>query len=327
MTYLASRRFVLGSALSLAAFHSLASPAEAWPNTSIKWVVPYPPGGTTDMLARVIAVKLGERLGQPIVIENRPGAGGNIGTDYVAKQPANGYTMLMGNIGPISVNPSLYKNLSYDPIKDLAPVTLLLEVPNVLVINPALPIKSVQELIAYGSRQNTSLSYATPGAGTSLHLAGELFAAKSKMRLTHVAYKGSAPALNDTMAGHVPIMFDNLPSALQLVKTGKLRALAVTSSKRSPMLPDVPTMAEAGIPDYAVTGWFGAMLRAGTPKPIIEKLHSELSAILAMPEITKKLEEMGGIVSGAGPEPFANFVAEETQKWSRLIQSANISVE
>lgn len=326
MTQLASRRFMLRSALCLAAFHHLAGHADAWPNAPIKWVVPYPPGGTTDMLARVIAVKLGERLGQPIVIENKPGAGGNIGTDHVAKQPANGYTMLMGNIGPISVNPSLYANLSYDPIKDLAPVTLLLEVPNVLVINPALPVKSVQELIAYGSRQNAPLSYATPGAGTSLHLAGELFAAKSRMRLTHVAYKGSAPGLNDTMAGHVPMMFDNLPSALQLVKTGKLRALAVTSSKRSPMLPDVPTMEEAGVPDYAVTGWFGVMLRAGTPKPIIEKLHGELSAILAMPEISAKLEEMGGIVSGAGPEAFARFIATETEKWSKLIKSAHISI-
>ncbi len=278
------------------------------------------------MLARVIAVKLGERLGQPIVIENKPGAGGNIGTDYVAKQPANGNTMLMGNIGPISVNPSLYANLPYDPIKDLAPVTLLLEVPNVLVINPALPVKSVQELIAYSSHQNEPLSYATPGAGTSLHLAGELLAAKAKMRLSHVAYKGSAPGLNDTMAGHVPMMFDNLPSALQLVKSGKLRALAVTSSKRSPMLPNVPTMVEAGVPDYAITGWFGVMLRTGTSKPVIEKLHAELSAILAIPEIKSKLEEMGGIVSGFGPEEFSRFIAVEAAKWSKLIKSANISI-
>lgn len=326
MTYLASRRSVLRSALALPALHHLVSHADSWPSQPIKWVVPYPPGGTTDMLARVIAVKLGERLGQPIVIENKPGAGGNIGTDHVAKQPANGYTMLMGNIGPISVNPSLYTNLSYNPVKDLAPVTLLLEVPNVLVINPALPVKSVQELIAYGARQNTPLSYATPGAGTSLHLAGELFAVKAKLPLNHVAYKGSAPGLNDTMAGHVPMMFDNLPSALQLVKSGKLRALAVTSSKRSPMLPNVPTMVEAGVPDYAITGWFGVMLRSGTPKPIIEKLHAELSAILAMPEIMEKLEEMGGIVSGAGPEAFARFIATETDKWSKLIKSSKISI-
>ena len=326
MTHLASRRLMLRSALCLAAFHPLAGRTQSWPNAPIKWVVPYPPGGTTDMLARVIAVKLGERLGQPIVVENKPGAGGNIGTDYVAKQPANGYTLLMGNIGPISVNPSLYGNLPYDPIKDLAPGTLLLEVPNVLVINPALPVKSVQELIAYSSRQDGALSYATPGAGTSLHLAGELFAAKAKMRLSHVAYKGSAPGLSDTMAGHVPMMFDNLPSALQLIKTGKLRALAVTSSTRSPMLPEVPTMVEAGLPDYAITGWFGAMLRSGTPKPIIERFHSELSAILAMPEISAKLEEMGGIVSGAGPEAFTRFIAAETDKWSKLIKSARISI-
>ena len=293
---------MLRSALCLAAFHPLAGHTQSWPSAPIKWVVPYPPGGTTDMLARVIAVKLGERLGQPIVVENKPGAGGNIGTDYVAKQPANGYTLLMGNIGPISVNPSLFSNLSYDPIKDLAPVTLLLEVPNVLVVNPALPVKSVQELMAYGARQDGALSYATPGAGTSLHLAGELFAAKARMRLSHVAYKGSAPGLSDTMAGHVPMMFDNLPSALQLIKTGKLRALAVTSSTRSPMLPEVPPWSEpreawasAWLPDYAITGWFGAMLRSGTPKPIIERFHSELSAILAMPEISAKLEEMGGM--------------------------------
>lgn len=327
MTSLVSRRFVLRSALALPALHPLASYADNWPSSSIKWVVPYPPGGTTDMLARVIAVKLGERLGQTIVIENKPGAGGNIGTNQVAKQPADSYTMLMGNIGPISVNPSLYTNLPYDPVKELVPVTLLMEVPNVLVVNPSLPVKSVQELIAYGARQSGPISYATPGAGTSLHLAGELFATRSGMRLTHVPYKGSAPALNDLIAGHVPMMFDNLPSALPLVNAGKLRALAVTSSKRSPMLPDVPTMMEAGLSDYAITGWFGVMLRAGTPQPIVERLHRELSAILAMPEISAKLKEMGGIVSGADSAAFASFIASETSKWSKLIKSANIKVE
>ncbi|WP_420993084.1 Bug family tripartite tricarboxylate transporter substrate binding protein [Cupriavidus sp. 30B13] len=289
--------------------------------------MPYPPGGSTDMLARIVGQKLGERLRQPVVVENKAGAGGNVGTDYVAKQPADGYTIVMGNIGPIAINPSLYPDLPYSPLRDLAPVTMLMAVPNLLVVNPALPVHSVQELVDYGKRQPAPLSYATPGAGTSLHLAGELFATTAGLRLTHVPYKGSAPGLNDTMAGHVPLMFDNMPSALPLVKAGKLRALAITSAQRSPQLPDVPTMAEAGLRGYEIAGWFGVLVPAATPRPIVARLDAELQAVLNLPDVRRKLEEMGGIVSGAGPQPFGRYIEAEARKWGTLVHSANITIQ
>ena len=317
----------LASILALALLAPAAQAADAWPAKPIKWVVPYPPGGSTDMLARIVGQKLGERLGQPVVVENKAGAGGNVGTDYVAKQPADGYTIVMGNIGPIAINPSLYPDLPYNPLKDLAPVTMLMAVPNLLVVNPALPVHSVRDLIDYGRRQPAPLGYATPGAGTSLHLAGELFATTSGVKMTHIPYKGSAPGLNDTMAGHVPVMFDNMPSALPLVKAGKLRALAITSAQRSAQLPDVPTMAEAGLQGYEIAGWFGVLVPAATPKAIVARLDTELEAVLKMPDVRKKLDEMGGIVSGAGPQAFGRYIEAESRKWSTLVRSANITVQ
>lgn len=312
--------------LALAALAPPASQAETWPARPLRWVVPYPPGGSTDILARLVGQKLGERLGQPVVVENKPGAGGNIGTEYVAKQPADGYTILMGNIGPISINPTLYGNLPYQPLRDLAPVTLLMEVPNLLVANPALPVRSVRELTEYAKSKST-LSYATPGAGTSLHLAGELFAHRTQLTLTQVAYKGSAPGLNDTMAGHVPIMFDNMPSALPLVKAGKLRALAITSAQRSAELPDVPTMQEAGVPDYQIAGWFGVLVPAATPAPVVERLNREFQQILKLPDVKQRIAEMGGMASDSGPQAFKAFIQSETLKWSALIQSAHITLQ
>jgi tripartite-type tricarboxylate transporter receptor subunit TctC len=279
------------------------------------------------MLARIVGAKLAERLGQPVIIENKPGAGGGLGTAYVARQPADGYTMVMGNIGPISINPSLYPAASFSPTKDLAPVTLLAEVPNLLVVNQSLPIKSVKDLIQYAKRQEAPLAYATPGAGTSLHLAGELFASSADVRLLHVSYKGSAPGLTDTVAGHVPMMFDNMPSALSLVKAGKLRALAITSTQRSPLLPEVPTMAEAGLAGYQITGWFGVLVPAATPKPIVTRLDAELQAVLKMPEVRKAINDLGGIISGAGQEEFGRYIQLETAKWQKLIRSANITVQ
>ena len=297
--------------------------ADNWPSRPIKWIVPYPPGGSTDMLARLVGQKLGEKLGQPVVIENKPGAGGNLGTDFVAKQPADGYTILMGNIGPISINTSLYASLPYNPQRDLAPVTLLMEVPNLLVVNNDLPVRSVKELTAMAQSKGT-LSYATPGAGTSLHLAGELYATSTKVKLTHVPYKGSSPGLADTMGGHVPMMFDNMPSALQMVKAGKLRPLAITSSKRSPELPDVPTMQEAGVPNYQITGWFGVLVPAATPQPIVQRLSKELIDIVKSPEMEKKIADMGGMVSAEGPAQFSSFIQSETKKWRELVRTAQI---
>jgi tripartite-type tricarboxylate transporter receptor subunit TctC len=322
------RRRSLAILASLCTF-GFGSPAVAdtWPTRPVKWIVPYPPGGSTDILARIVGQKLSERLAQPVLIENKAGAGGNIGTDYVAKSAPDGYTIVMANIGPISINQSLYRSLPYNPEKDLAPITMLMSVPNLLVANPKFPAKSVKELIQFARNQPNPVNYATPGVGTSLHLAGELFAASAGIPLTHVAYKGSAPGLSDTMAGHIPVMFDNMPSALQMVKTGKLRALAITSSQRSALLPEVPTVAESGLPGYEVAGWFGVMAPASTPQPIIARLHAEFAAILQMPEIHAKILEMGGIISGAGPEPFGKFIRAETAKWQKVVQGANIKAD
>ncbi|MGS1108686.1 Bug family tripartite tricarboxylate transporter substrate binding protein [Achromobacter anxifer] len=321
------KRIALALAAGLVFCTGSAAAQASWPAQPVKWIVPYPPGGSTDMLARLVSHKLGERLGQPVIVENKAGAGGNIGTDFAVKQPADGYTIVMGNIGPISINPALYPDLPYKPQRDLAPVTMLMSVPNLLVVNPALPVRSVQELIAYAKKSKAPLDYATPGTGTSLHLAGELFASSAGVRLTHVPYRGSAPGLNDTVAGHVPMMFDNMPSALQLVKAGKLRALAITSTARSPQLPDVPTMAEAGLPGYEIAGWFGVLAPAATPKPIIDRLNKELLAVLAMPDVREQIGAMGGIISAEGPADFGRYIAAETDKWGALVSKAQIKLQ
>jgi len=321
------KRIALALAAGLALCMGPAAAQAPWPSQPIKWIVPYPPGGSTDMLARLVSHKLGERLGQPVIVENKAGAGGNVGTDFAVKQPADGYTIVMGNIGPISINPALYPDLPYQPQRDLAPVTMLMSVPNLLVVNPALPVRSVQELIAYARKTPEPMGYATPGAGTSLHLAGELFASSAGLRLTHVPYRGSAPGLNDTVAGHVPMMFDNMPSALQLVKAGKLRALAITSAARSPQLPDVPTMAEAGLPGYEIAGWFGVLAPAATPGPVVERLNKELLAVLAMPDVREQIGAMGGIIAAEGPAGFGRYIASETEKWGALVRSAQIKLQ
>lgn len=321
------KRIALALAAGLAVCMGPAAAQAPWPSQPIKWIVPYPPGGSTDMLARLVSHKLGERLGQPVIVENKAGAGGNVGTDFAVKQPADGYTIVMGNIGPISINPALYPDLPYRPQRDLAPVTMLMSVPNLLVVNPALPVRSVQELIAYARKAPEPMGYATPGAGTSLHLAGELFASSAGLRLTHVPYRGSAPGLNDTVAGHVPMMFDNMPSALQLVKAGKLRALAITSAARSPQLPDVPTMAEAGLAGYEIAGWFGVLAPAATPKPVVERLNQELLAVLALPDVREQIGAMGGIIAAEGPAGFGRYISSETEKWGALVRTAQIKLQ
>lgn len=321
------KRIALALAAGLALCTGPGLAQSPWPSQPVKWIVPYPPGGSTDMLARLVSHKLGERLGQPVIVENKAGAGGNVGTDFAVKQPADGYTIVMGNIGPIAINPALYPDLPYQPQRDLAPVTMLMSVPNLLVVNPSLPVRSVQELIAYSKNAPEPMGYATPGAGTSLHLAGELFASTAGLRLTHVPYRGSAPGLNDTVAGHVPMMFDNMPSALQLVKAGKLRALAITSAARSPQLPDVPTMAEAGLPGYEIAGWFGVLAPAATPKPVVERLNKELQAVLALPEVREQIGAMGGIIAAEGPADFGRYIAAETDKWGALVRSAQIKIQ
>src|SRR4030095_4088305 len=273
-------RWVLGIVLALVA--SLAC-AQTYPTKPIRLVVPFPPGGATDILARAVAQKLTETWGQSVVVDNRPGAGGNIGTELVAKAAPDGYTLEMGTVGTHAINASLYAKIPFDHVKDIAAVILVAGVPNVLVVNPSVPVNSVQELIAYTKANPGKLNFASSGAGTSIHLSGELFKVMAGVKMTHVPYKGSAPALQDLLGGQVQLMFDNLPPSLPQIKAGKLRALAVTSLARAPALPDVPTLSESGLPGFDASSWFGILAPAGTPGPPCPTPHTERGERLPPP--------------------------------------------
>ena len=299
--------------------------AQTWPTKALVWVVPYPAGGSTDILARVVAPRLGERLGQSVVIENRTGAGGVVGTAYGARQPGDGYTLIMGNIGPIAVSPSLYKDLTYDPLKDLRPVRIMMGIPNVMTVHPNAGLDTLEKISKEGQRD--PIPYGTPGATTSPHLAGELFALSVGTRLMHVPYKGSAPAITDLIAGHVPMMFDNLPASLPHIKSGKIQALAVTTKDRVPELPDVPTMQELGVKGYEVTGWTGVFVPAATPEDRVQRLYKELDAVMSDPQVQKQIAELGGQNLSGTPEDFKTFVASEQEKWRRVTTEAGIVLQ
>jgi tripartite-type tricarboxylate transporter receptor subunit TctC len=301
--------------------------AQTYPTKPIRVVVPFPAGGTTDVLARAVAQKLTESLGQPAVVDNRPGAGGNIGAELVAKSAPDGYTLLMGTVGTHAINPSLYPKMPYDHVKDFAPVILVAGVPNVLVINPALPVNSVQELIAYAKANPGKLNFASSGNGTSIHLSGELFRTMAGVQIAHIPYKGSAPALQDLVGGQVQMMFDNLPSSLALIKAGKLKALAVTSKERAAALPDVPTMAESGLPGFEASSWFGLLAPAGTPQPVILKINADVAKWLASPEAKEKLLAQGAIAAGGTPEDFVRQIAAETAKWQKVVKESGAKID
>lgn len=318
--------------LALAALFAIAGVAaqaqtQTFPTKPIKIVVPFPPGGTTDVLARVIGQEMTKSWGQQVIVDNRPGAGGNTGSDVVAKSPADGYTLLMGTVGTHGINVSLYKKMPYDAVKDFAPVTLVASVPNLLVVHPSVPAKSVKELISHAKANPGKLNFASAGNGTSIHLSGEMFKTMTGVQMQHVPYKGSAPAVTDLLGGQVNMMFDNMPSALPHVKGGKLRALAVTSAKRSPAAPDVPTMAEAGVPGYEATSWFGILAPAGTPKDIVTKLNKEIARILAMPEIKEKLSAQGAEPVGNTPEQFAAHIKAEIKKWEGVVKASGAQLD
>ncbi len=320
------RSYRLALAAMLAAFAFGAS-AQTYPNKPIRIVVPFPAGGTTDVLARAAAQKMSETLGQPAVVDNRPGAGGNIGAELVAKSPPDGYTLLMGTVGTHAINPSLYPKMPYDHVRDFAPVILVAGVPNVLVVNPALPVNSVQELIAYAKANPGKLNFASSGNGTSIHLSGELFKTMAGVQIAHIPYKGSAPALQDLVGGQVQLMFDNLPSSLALIKAGKLKALAVTSKERAAALPDVPTMAESGLPGFEASSWFGLLVPAGTPQPIVLKLNADVAKWLASPDAKEKLLAQGAIAAGGTPEDFARHIAAETAKWQKVVKDSGAKID
>ena len=313
--------------VAIAAFAALAHAQASYPSKPIRLVVPFPAGGTTDILARAVAQRLTETMGQPVVVDNRAGAGGNIGADMVAKAPPDGYTLLMGTVGTHAINASLYAKMPYDHVRDFAPVILVAGVPNVLVVNPALPVNSVQELIAYGKANPGKLNFASSGNGTSIHLAAELFKTMTGVQMAHVPYKGSAPALVDLAGGQVQLMFDNLPSSLALIKAGKLKALAVTSAQRSAALPDVPTVAESGLAGFEASSWFGLLAPAGTPKDIIAKLNGEVTKWLATPEAKEKLAAQGAIPAGRSPDDFMRHIAAETVKWQKVVKDSGAKVD
>ncbi|MCX7245572.1 MAG: tripartite tricarboxylate transporter substrate binding protein [Burkholderiales bacterium] len=317
-------KVTLASICTLLAAINTATAAD-YPEKSIKWVVPYPPAGTTDVLARIIAQPLTQALGQNVVVENKPGAGNNIGAEFVIKSAPDGYTMLLVNPAN-GINASLYKNLNYNFIRDIAPVAGLVRTPNVMVIPPSLPIKTVAEFIAYCKANPGKVNMASSGSGTSVHLSGELFKSMTGCNMLHVPYKGAGPALVDLMAGQVQVLFDNLPSSAGHIKSGNLRALAVTSAARDPSLPNVPTVAET-VPGYEATAWFGIGMPKGSPRAAIDRVNAEVNRILAEPKMRERLAELGGVPIAGTPEDFGKIIAAETQKWEKVVKSSGASVD
>ncbi len=316
----------MGFALLAAACSVLAS-AQSYPGKPLRLVVPFAAGGATDVLARIVGKELGDRLKQTVVVDNRGGAGGTIGSDAVARAQPDGYTLLMGAVGTHAINVSLYKKLSYDPVKDFEPVILVATVPNVLVVPVALPVKSVKELISFGKANPGKLNFASSGSGTSIHLSGELFKTMTGIDMQHIPYKGSGPAMADLLAGQTQMMFDNLPSSMPHIKAGRLRPLAVTSAKRFPALPEVPTIAEAGVPGYEASSWFGIFAPAATPPQIIALLNGELNKILAAPDTRKRLLEQGADAAGGTPEQFAALIKSEIPKWAKVVKESGAQVD
>ncbi|MBI3055200.1 MAG: tripartite tricarboxylate transporter substrate binding protein [Betaproteobacteria bacterium] len=319
---------VVGIALTNAA---LAQPrpaetAKDYPNRPIRLVVPSSPGGGTDIIARQLSVRLTERWGQQVIVDNRPGAGQMIGISLVAKSPPDGYTLVM-TATPLAVNTVLYKKVPYDPIRDFAPVTQVAAMPNLLVMHPTLPVRNVKQMIALAKSRPGELAYASSGFGTGPHLSMELFNHMADIKLQHVPYKGTGPALLDTISGHVPLLMSTLLPPLPHLKTGRLRALGVTSAKRVSSLPDVPTVAEGGVAGYEVVGWYGIAAPAGTPQPVVAKLQAEISAILHAPETRDKLAAEGAEAVGSKPEEFSAFLKSEIDKWGKVVKAAGIPMQ
>jgi len=297
---------------------------DAWPSRPVRWIVPFPAGGAMDAIARTLGEKAARSLGQPFVIENKPGAGGNIGAELVAKAPADGYTIMITSIG-MATNKALYPKLNYDPLKDFAPVSLLAVVPNVLVTNATQPnVRTLADVIAAAKAQPGRLTYASAGNGTSIHLAGEMFTALAQVDMLHVPYRGSGPAVTDLLGGQVNYMWDSITSARPHIQAGKLRAIALSTAKRSPSLPGVPTAAEAGLPGYDVSPWFAVFAPAGTPKPIVQKLHAVLLEAMKQPDVQAKFEAIGAEAIGSTPEALATHLQRETARWGKLITDRNI---
>jgi tripartite-type tricarboxylate transporter receptor subunit TctC len=316
----------LAAAALLVCAAGLAS-AQNYPTRPIQFIVPFPPGGGNDTVARAIAQQASPALGQPIVVDNRPGAGGIIGADAAAKAAPDGYTIFLGGVATHAVNPHLHPKLSYDPIKDFAPITLVASAPSVLVVHPSVPAQTIKEFAAYARANPGKLNYASNGNGSSSHMAAVLYETNAGVKMTHVPYKGVGPALTDLMSGRIELMFNSIVAILPHIQAGKLRALAVTSKKRSSLLPDVPTIAESGWPEYEAGSWYGILAPAGTPPAIVSRLHTEIVKALKHPEVEKRLAGEGADVIGSTPQEFAAHIKSELARMGQAIKAAGVKLE
>ncbi|MGZ8262869.1 MAG: Bug family tripartite tricarboxylate transporter substrate binding protein [Burkholderiales bacterium] len=320
-------RCILPAAALCGALAAGSAYCQSWPLKPLRFIVPFPPGAATDVLTRTVAPKLAEALGQQVIVDNRLGAGGMIGVQLTAKAPPDGYTLVLATIGPIAINPSLYAKMPYDPVKELAPVSLAGNIFNVLVVHPALPAPSVKALIALARARPGELNYGSSGAGAADHLAAELFQVMTKTRMVHVPYKGGPLAMVDLISGNLQLMFSTVPTAIGLIKSGKVRPMAIANSTRFALMPELPTVAEAGVPGFAVNNWCGVFVTGGTPPEIVSRLNAELVKALAMPEVKKRLLEFGLDAASNSPDAFAAYIRSETVKWARVVKEANIRLD
>jgi tripartite-type tricarboxylate transporter receptor subunit TctC len=318
---------IVAASIAMLCLATVPAHAQGWPSKPIRFIVPFPAGGATDVLTRTIAPKLAEGLGQQVVVDNRAGAGGMIGVEIAAKSPPDGYTLVLSTVGPVSINPSLYAKMPFDPNKDLAPVTLAGDIFNVLIVHPTLPAQSVKALIALARARPGQLNYGSSGIGAADHLSAELFQSMTKTKMVHVPYKGGPLAMVDLMSGNLQLMFSTVPTAIGLIKARKVNALAIANSKRFPLMPELPTVAEAGIPDFAVNNWCGVFVAGATPPETIARLNAELVKVLTLPEVKKRLLDSGVDAVSNTPQQFAVYVREETTRWAAVIRNANVKVE
>ena len=314
----------------LALLLALAAPlacAQTFPERPVRFVVGFTPGGPSDILARALGQKLGERFTQQVIVENRPGAGGNIAAELVAKSAGDGYTWLLGNNSILATNQSLYQKLGYDPVADFAPVALVAIQPNILVVNPGVAASSVKELIALAKSRPGELNYASSGSGAAAHLAGELFKAMTGVQMQHIPYKGAQPALTDVIAGQAQLMFATSASVIPYIKAGRLRALAVTTAKRSASVPDLPTVAEAGVPGFEAITWHGVVVPAATPATLVDRINRDIVAVLRLPDLRERLESLGAEISSGTPRDFADYIAREIPKWAKVVKDSGARAE
>jgi len=315
--------------LSLTAAILVALPAVAqnFPAKPVRIVVGFAPGGTTDITGRVMAQRFTEQVGHPVLVENRPGAGGNIGAEFVARSSADGYTLLLTSIANQAISPSLYAKLPFDAVKDFTPITQVISIPNVFVVHPSLPVKTVKEFIALAQKRPGAISFASAGTGTSVHLSAEMLKVMTGVDIVHVPYKGSAPAMQDLIGGHTQVVFDNLPFVLPFIKAGKVRALAVTTTTRNPQLPEVPTMIEAGVPGYEVNSWFGLCAPANLPAPILDRWYAESVKALKNPDTQQRFGELGATIVGSTPTEFGAFIRAEIAKWAKIVKASGAKAD